>query len=92
MRSLVCLFYFLFFCFAFLCILPMVGSLGYLASAISGDTWAALVVEDGPVSELDRWALAVVDTTPGVTNSSVTLPLVPRDVSGTISISGLGLA
>ncbi len=63
----------------------------YLASTISGDIWAALVVEDEAVSELDRWALAVVDVSPGA-NSSATLPLVPRDISGTISISGLGLA
>jgi len=49
------------------------------------------VVEDAEVAALDQWALAVVDTTPGANNSQ-TLPLVPRDIAGTISISGLGLA
>lgn len=67
------------------------GTLGYLASAVTADTFAALVVADEKISDLDRWALAVVDLTPGANNSAV-LPLTPDELSGTISISGLGLA
>jgi hypothetical protein len=41
---------------------------------------------------LDRWAIAVVDLTPGAINNSQVLGLTPRDAAGTISIAGLGLA
>jgi hypothetical protein len=67
------------------------GDLGYLASAVSGGTFAALVVEDEAISSLDRWALAIVDLT-ATSNNSQVLPLTPRDIAGSISISGLGLA
>ena len=64
------------------------GDLGYLASAVSDTTYAAMVVIDGalgPVS--DQWALALVDLNSG--NHSV-LPLSPRTVADTWSMAGLG--
>ena len=65
------------------------GDLGYLASTIRGNTYAAMIVIAGAVGpSSDRWGLAVVDVTTG--NATV-VPLEPRDVAGTWSMSGLGL-
>eukprot|EP00037_Helgoeca_nana_P017254 m.163433 g.163433 ORF g.163433 m.163433 type:complete len:529 (-) comp23907_c0_seq1:223-1809(-) len=65
------------------------GFLGYMASAVSSDgTFAALVVDEAVLPQGDRWALAIVDL---VTGASKVMPLAPRDIAGTWSVSGLGM-
>lgn len=54
----------------------------------SSGVFGALVVEQAVVSEGDRWELAVVDLSTG---ASRVMPLEPRDIAGTWSVSGLGM-
>ena len=63
--------------------------LGYVAAAVRGTAFAALVVDYSEISPRlgDRWALAVADAAQG---GAKVLPLTPRDVANTWAAAGLG--
>mmetsp|Transcript_28096 Transcript_28096/g.45235 ORF Transcript_28096/g.45235 Transcript_28096/m.45235 type:complete len:517 (-) Transcript_28096:123-1673(-) len=65
------------------------GTLGYVATTLSGNSYAALVVEYGMQPMLDRWSIAVVDLSSP--KNSTMHPLSPWSAAGIWSASGLGL-
>lgn len=69
--------------------MPRLGPLGYVADTIGGDQYAAIITHKGTYSaKTSHWSVATVDLS---SDTAADKELVPLDLAGTWSVSGVGV-